>query len=139
MVQHISVRIADVHDELKRVLKHLREFPSPTSVMEVHGPSSKSVRHFYTQLSLTAETAGNATESVMEELAKMDLTIRAALEDITNHDADLATSATWFEDLLDSAGEAPVETNSDSGTSPDASAGANLRSQPPGGRGKGRP
>lgn len=118
MVHHISVRIADVHDELKSVLKHLKEFPSPKDVEEVHGPSDSSVRHFYAQLSLTATEAAGATRTVMKELTELDAAIRAALEDLTSHDADLATTANTIESFLDSAAEhpAPTQTTPDGGT-----------------------
>jgi|SRR5690554_1057561 len=108
MVHQISVRIADVHDELRRVLTHLNEFPSPEDVKEVHGPSNTSVRRFYTQLRVTAREAAGATTLVMEELTQLDSAIRAALEDLTNHDADLAQSADKVEAFLDSANPQPA-------------------------------
>lgn len=108
MVHRISVRIADVHDELKRVLTHLNEFPSPQAVEECDGPSRPSVQLFYSQLSATTRKAGEATGKVMTELAELDSAIRAALEDLTAHDADLALSAGKVESFLDSAAEHPA-------------------------------
>lgn len=139
MDQHISVRIADVQEELTRVLTHLREFPSPGDVERIAGPTSESVRHFYAQLGSAARTAGAATEKVMEELSTMDSTIRAALRDITDHDAELASTATWFEAFLDSASEAPPGDSPGPGVTRGSSGGANLRSRPPGGEGEGHP
>lgn len=103
--EKISARVADVHEELKKLLSHLDEFPDPTAVAESRGPKVGAAWPFTYELGTVALQASNATKIVIEELAKTGSTIRAALKDLTEHDEELADSAERFENFLDSATE----------------------------------
>ena len=59
----ISARVADVHDELKKLLSHLDEFPSPSAVAENRGSNVGVARAFSIDLNeVTSRAAGATTE-----------------------------------------------------------------------------
>lgn len=101
----INVRIADVHAELKSVMSHLDEFPTPAQVGEYEGPRGDYVDDFYWDLDRAVAVAKKATEWVITELADVDSTVRAALEDLTSQDQELAASAEQIEAYVDNAVE----------------------------------
>lgn len=104
MVHHlISVRIADVLDELNKLERHLGELPRPQDVAQYQGSRVPTASAFTQALGAATQTASDATSKIIEELANTDSTIRVALKDLTAHHDELADSAERFENFLDSA------------------------------------
>lgn len=111
----IHVRIDDVHAELKRVMSRLDEFPTPAQVGEHDGPQGQYVDSFNWFLADALQAARRATESVITELADVDSTVRAALDDLTSQDEELAESAERIEAYVDSAVQQSESTPSPDG------------------------
>ncbi len=118
MAYEISARIMDVQDELKRVQTQLNHLPTPADVAKFEGGGPHVTWLFHRHLRLVVSTAASATEQMMEELAEMDSAVRAALEDLTAHDADVASSAEGFEFVLDYVGKTVNEESSSADDDP---------------------
>lgn len=103
--QQIFARISDVHDELARLIKHLDEFPEPSTIARTEGTAVSVTRPFRQGLGNVAATAATAARSVMQQLADMDSTVRAALDDLVAEDAAVAQTAARLESFLDSSDE----------------------------------
>lgn len=103
--QQIFARISDVHDELARLIKHLDEFPEPSAIPRTEGAAASVARPFRQELGKSAATAATAAKNVMQQLADMDSTVRAALDDLVAEDAAVAQTAARLESFLDSSDE----------------------------------
>lgn len=101
----INLRITDVHEELHSLMSRLDQFPTPEEVGEHSGPQGAYVAEFNKHLSDTVWSARLATRAVINELAHVDSTVRAALEDLKSHDEDVAANVEQIEAYLDSAVE----------------------------------
>lgn len=103
MIPEISARISDVHDELRRMLDHLDQFPDPEAVKRVEGSRDSVAGPFAAELSSLAAVASAATTHMMQSLAEMDGAVRTTLDDLVEQDETLAISAERFESFLDDA------------------------------------
>ena len=117
----IFARISDVHDELARLVKHLDEFPAPSAISHVTGSTESVARPFGVELQSLASGAASQAKVVMQELADMDSAVRAALEDLSAQDEELATTAERLESFLDSS-----EKYTDPASSPTADQGTGV-------------
>src|SRR5690554_1314331 len=107
----------DVHDELKRLLDHLDQFPDPSAVQQVEGTHASVTAPFRSDLRNVARVASAATKKMMAELAEMDGAVRGALADLSAQDDEMAASAERFSSFLDDAVETSAPGSSGEGRS----------------------
>lgn len=90
-VNAISLRIQDVHDDLKRLVARVLDLPDPESVKRVEGVTVSFAAQFTRQLGQVAIGAAAATQVVMDELERTDSAVRAAIDDLSENDSRYAT------------------------------------------------
>ncbi|WP_091229749.1 hypothetical protein [Microbacterium sp. 3J1] len=99
----IAVDFDGVFAELKRLLRELQEFPSPSEVAVSEGGSSKATVEFRSAVARVAGSMSDATDKTIAKLQTTHDAIRAAVSQIAEQDASLADEAKLIVSLLDSA------------------------------------
>lgn len=99
----IAVDFDGVFGELKRLLRELQEFPSPSEVAVSEGGSSQAVVDFRRAVAQAAGSMSDVTDKTLAKLQSTHDAIRAAVSQISEQDASLSDEAKLIVSLLDSA------------------------------------
>lgn len=103
MTTPIYVHIDGVRDQLSKLMSHLEEFPTPAEVQEYEGSRTGPAWGLSHDLGTTVDVASQATQLMIEELADVEEVIRAAVEDLTEHDEEMSQSAEQLTSFVDGA------------------------------------
>jgi len=115
----IAIDFDGVFAELKRILRELQEFPSPSEVAVSEGGSSKATVDFRRAVADAAQSMGDATARTIAKIQDTHDVIRAAVMQIAEQDASLADETKLIVSLLDSAvaqGDGDTATSTGAGT-----------------------
>ena len=99
----IYVHMDGVRDQLSKLISHLDEFPSPAEVQEHEGSRTGPAWGLSSDLRDTVGVAAEATKFMIEELVDVEELIRAAVEDLREHDEDVSDSADRLTSFVDGA------------------------------------
>lgn len=119
----IAVDFDGVFAELKRLLRELQEFPSPSEVAVSEGGSSQATVEFRRAVAQVAGSMSDVTDKTLAKLQNTHDAIRAAVSEIAEQDASLSDEAKLIVSLLDSA-VAQADEGSSSGGATGAKGGA---------------
>ncbi|MEV7610641.1 hypothetical protein AB0N61_14255 [Microbacterium sp. NPDC089320] len=121
----IAIDFDGVFAELKRILRELQEFPSPSEVAVSEGGSSKATVEFRQAVADAAQSMGDATARTIAKIQDTHDVIRAAVLQIAEQDASLADETNLIVSLLDSAvAQGEVDGATSTGASSDGTGGA---------------
>lgn len=107
-IVQIQASFTRVFEELVKTQRALNDMPMPAEVAQHSGPTASVTADFSRALSSALAAARLATESLREDLVKLDSAVKLVAQELEDHDAKASLEAKMLMNAIDGIQEETV-------------------------------